>query len=437
MPLQRPFLIKLLGPVLAFTAALALLVLLNHSSSPPALERANVGGTAAPGRSTDERIAALQSVLKADQKNTDAYVSLGNAYLQKVRETGDSAFYVRAQKVLERALNQAPGNAGALAGMGSLALARHDFRAALRYGLEAHSAAPDVTLIYAVIVDAEVELGRYAEAGRTLQRMVDLKPNLASYARVSYYRELHGDLTGAVEAMKLAVSAGGDAPENLAYVQTLLGNLEFDRGHLAEAEHAYRLALARFPRHVPANAGLARAEAARGELSAATRRYRAVVARLPLPEYVIGLGETELAAHRRAAGREDLALVRAEERLLQQNGVNTDVELALFETNHGSAERAVELARRAWAAAPSVRSADALGWALTRSGRPEAGLSFAKRALALGSKDPYFLYRAGMTARAAGKAALARRCLARSLAHNPHFSPLYAPRAKRALEALR
>jgi tetratricopeptide (TPR) repeat protein len=287
-----------------------------------------------------------------------------------------------------------------------------------------------------VIADAQIELGRYDDAARTLQRMVDLKPNLSSYARVSYFRELHGDLNGAAEAMRLAVSAGGDAAENVAYVQTLLGNLEFERGRLGAARHAYRQALARFPKYVAADAGLARVEAARGDLPGAIVRYRSVVARLPLPEHVIALGEAELAAGRRAAARRDFALVGAEQRLLQRSGVNTDTELAVFEANHGSSERAVVLARRSRSAAPSVRSADALGWALTSAGRPHEGLGWAKRALALGSADPLFLYHAGIAARDAGRADLARRYLARSLAHNERFSPLYGPRARRALEAL-
>ncbi|MFN2450656.1 MAG: hypothetical protein ABR508_12865, partial [Candidatus Baltobacteraceae bacterium] len=77
------------------------------------------------------------------------------------------------------------------------------------------------------------ELGRYEQARRSLQRMIDMRPNLASYARVSYYRELHGDLDGALQAMSLAVSAGGQVPENVAYVQTLLGDLQATRGHRA------------------------------------------------------------------------------------------------------------------------------------------------------------------------------------------------------------
>jgi hypothetical protein len=97
----------------------------------------------------------------------------------------------------------------------------------------------------------------------------------------------------------------------------------------------------------------------------------------------------------------------------------------------------VALGRRAYAAAPSVRSADALGWSLTRAGRPAEGLRYSTEALRLGSRDALFLYHAGIAARDAGRVDLARRYLARSLAGNPRFSPLHAPRAMRALESLR
>jgi tetratricopeptide (TPR) repeat protein len=437
LTLNRPLIAKLLVPLAAFAATLAAIVLLNRSSSPPSVSSSSGGTFVAPGASTDAQIAGLERDLAENPKSVDLYSELGNLYLQKVRETGDASFYARAQTAFGQGYERNPHDAGTLTGMGALALARHDFRGGLRYGLQAHAEAPEVVRPYGVIVDAQIELGRYDGAQRTLQRMVDMKPNLSSYARVSYFRELHGDLNGAVSAMQLAVSAGGDSAENVAYVQTLLGNLEFERGQLAAARRAYRLALARFPKYVAADAGLARVEAVRGDLPAAIERYRSVVARLPLPEHVIALGEAEIAAGRPAAARRDLALVGAEERLLQQNGVNTDTELAVFEANHGSSARAVMLAHRAWAAAPSVRSADAIGWGLTSAGRPGEGLGWARRALALGSVDPLFLYHAGIAARDAGRPDLARTYLARSLAHNARFSPLYAPRAQRALGALR
>ena len=69
--------------------------------------------------------------------------------------------------------------------------------------------------------------GRYGAAIATVQRMVDLRPDLASYSRVAYLRELHGDIAGAIDAMQLAVSAAGPATENTEYVRVQLGNLYF------------------------------------------------------------------------------------------------------------------------------------------------------------------------------------------------------------------
>ena len=59
-----------------------------------------------------------------------------------------------------------------------------------------------------------------------------------------------------------------------------------------------------------------------------------------------------------------------------------------------------------------MRSADALGWALTRSGRPAAGYRWALRALRLGSRDPLFRLHAGIAAQGAGLPAAAARHLA-------------------------
>jgi len=376
------------------------------------------------------------AVPRSAARDVEGWVARADGHLQAVRETGDASQYARAETLLRRAAGVRPRDSGVLVGLGNLALARHEFRAALRHGRAARVAAPETVRPYAVLVDALIELGRYEEAGRSLQRMIDLKPNLASYARVSYFKELHGDLPGAIEAMELAVSAGSGTAEGVAYVQTLLGNLEFERGRIAPSRRAYLLALQQFPGHVPAEAGLARVDAATGRLARAIARMQRIVDRLPLPEHVVTLGELELAAGRRAAATERFALVDAQRRLLASAGVNTDVEIALSEADHGDVRRAVRLGRAAWRAAPSIRSADALAWALTRAGRAKEGLRMARRAVKLGSRDPLILTHAGLTARLAGDRALARRYLSRALEGNPRFSALWAPRAHRALEAV-
>jgi len=437
MTLSRPKLSSLLTAGVAFAAVLAVLMLINRP--PP---RSPEGGSLADGAtpretSTDARIRSLQQELRARGDQPQTYAALGAAYMQRLREVGDLDLYRRADLAFSRALESEPRNLDATVGIGTLALARHDFRAALRYGQTARRINPASFAPFAVLVDAQIELGRYAAARHTLQRMIDFKPTLASYARVSYYRELQGDVKGALDAMRLAVSAAPAAGENRSYVLSLLGNLQFDRGKIAAAAGSYRAALAGFPSYPPAETGLARVEAARGRLEPAITRLRGVVQRLPLPDYVVRLGETELAAGLQDAARSDFELVRAQQRLLGASGVNTDAEIALFEADHGSPRRALSLGRRAYGAAPSIRSADALGWALTRAGRPRQGLSYARRALGLGSRDPLFLYHAGIAARGAGEPARAGDYLGRALADNPRFSPLYAPRARRALRGLR
>ena len=161
-----------------------------------------------------------------------------------------------------------------------------------------------------MVADAQVELGRYAAAARTIQRLVDLKPGLASYARVSYFRELSGDVDGAVAAMRLAVSAGG-SPESTAYVQTLVGDLELARGRTDAARDAYRFALRDVPSYPQALTGLARIDAASGALPRAAARLRRSTDRLPLTSALTLLAEVERAAGRDRAARGDLAAARA------------------------------------------------------------------------------------------------------------------------------
>ena len=429
---------KAAAALAVFAAAAAVLTLANGSSPTPAASPG--GGTGAgrvpTGQSSALAVEAREEAVRAAPDHARRHADLGGSYLQRVRETGEVELYARAEAAFRRALALDPREAGAVSGLGTLALARHDFASALRLGRRARRLAPQSLEPFPVLVDALIELGRYRSAARSLQRWIDLKPTLASYARVAYLRELHGDLDGAAEALRLARSAGGGSAENVAFVEGLLGNLEFLRGRLGSARGLYRRALGRFPGYGPATAGLAGVEVAGGDSSTGIRRLRDLMERAPLAEHAIALAEAELAAGRLRSGQRALDLARDLHRQEQQRGVNTDHETAVFEADHGAPDQALELARRAWAAAPNVRAADALAWTLTVSGRPREGLRYARLALRLGSVDPLFLYHAGMCARAAGRPALARRWLSRALALNPRFSPLHAPRARRALRAL-
>jgi len=430
-------------PLLVFGAVLGALTLVNRfDAAAPVVPAAAPVGAAVADRAGGDRVEELQRAIAARPDDAPAYAALGEAFLQRARETGDPGWYARAGRAFAAGLRRDPRDLGALLGAGTLANLRHDFRAGLRLGEAAHRAEPALARPYVVLADAQIELGRYRAALASIQRLVDLKPGLASYARASYFRELSGDRAGALAAMRLAVSAGGTA-ESVAYVQVLLGDLELGRGRVGAARDAYRAALAAMPAYPQALAGLARVAVAGGDLRGAAARLRPSVARLPLTTTLTLLADVELAAGRRAAGAAQLAVVRAQRRLLAAAGAVPDAEAVLFEADHGAPARAIALGRRVWRSAPSVRSADALGWALTRAGRPLAGLRWAHRALRLGSLDPLFRYHAGIAARAvsaraegaraAGTRAEAARDLRIAAAGRGALSPLAYRRVQEAL----
>ena len=288
---------------------------------------------------------------------------------------------------------------------------------------------------HAVMGDALVELGRYRMAFRAFQRMVDVEPGLASYARVSYARELTGDLDGAVAAMRAARDVAG-TPQDIAFASYQLGQLAWNTGDVAEAERRYLEATAFDPEWVEPQAGLARIAWARGDLDEAIEGLREVVARAPLPEHVVMLGELLHASGDAEGAALQFDLARAEVDLMSTSGVAVGLELALFEADHGDPRAAIAAARAEWERRRSVHVADAYAWTLHAAGRDRLAAEISERALSLGTRDARFLYHAGMIRLALGEEARASALLRGALRTNPWFSVDGARDAREALAAL-
>lgn len=401
-------------------------------AAPAALAERALGGTA--GGVSAGAVAALEQQARVTPRDPELLVQLGFAYQLRWRETGDAGFLPRSETALRRALRARPDEANAVLGLGSLALIRHEFRAALVEGRRARRLLPGSARPFGVIGDALVELGRYPEAFAAFERMVSLRPSLASYARVAYARELVGDREGALAAMRLALDASGGQPEPTAWALVEVAKLERALGRRREARRDARAALRAVPGYPSARVELARIEAADGRIESAIAHARRAADALPTSHALSLLADLLDRSGRHVQADRQRATVGVVDRLLAANGVRVDLESAVYRADNLIRPReTVELARRARAARPSIYGYDALAWALARAGRCSEALPFARRALRLGTEDPVLHFHLGYAQGCAGDAAARRDSYRQALALDPEFSMRWAPVARAVL----
>ncbi len=382
-------------------------------------------------------VTALQEQLRRVPANDRAWAQLGAAYVQQARTTADPGLYGQAEGAFAESLRLHPeGNDLALTGQASLAAAQHEFARAVELADAALAVNPYAAGALAVKVDGLVELGRYERSRATLERLLRLRPGVDAFARASYARELRGDVDGARLALERAAQVAS-VPADKAFAQHYLGELAWHEGDLDRASAAYDHALATDPSFVPALAGRAKVAASRGDVDRAVADYRTAVGRQPQPGTLLELGELLEATGRPDQAQQQYAVVRATQQLFAESGQVVDAELALFEADHGDADLAVELARKAHAAGPdSIIVQDAYAWALHAAGQDRQALPLVRAAARTGLRSAAFAYHRGVIEAAVGNEDAARTALERALSLNPTFSPLHAPRARALLAEL-
>jgi tetratricopeptide (TPR) repeat protein len=363
----------------------------------------------------------------------DALAVLALAYQQRARETGDPAYYRLSDTALRRA-SVTDGPQPLIAqGEASLSNTRHRFRDGLRLAREAIRLDAGNGSAYGALGDALLNLGLYKQAFEVYDAMALKAPGIASFTRVANARDLIGRPKAAVAADELALEADATIPEQIAWTMTQIGNVDFNMGRLGAAAKAYRRALRRFPAYVHAEVGLARVEASVGHYGEAIAGLRRAVTVLPIPAYVIWLGDILHVSGHEGAARRQYALVGAIEKLFAANGVRTELQTAVFDLDHDrNVADALARARTAYEFAPSIYAEDALAWGLYRSGKCEEAKTRSVRALRLGTRDALLVFHRAMIERCLGSAS-ARSWFRRALAINPYFSFLWAPVARAKL----
>lgn len=403
----------------------------SHKPQPNAEKSEN----AVTANSLNPRIEAAQRFIEKNPASASGYNQLAAAYIQTARENGDFSLNAKAEAANTRALELEPQNADALRQKATLLLAFHRFQDALEMGNQLRQTNPQDAFVYGVLTDANVELGNYAEAVAAAQAMVDLKPNLESYARVSYLRSLYGDSAGAINAMNTAAQiAAASDKESRAWCLVHLGEEYFKTGKYTEAEKYYDAALQALPDYHLALAGKGRARAANNDFEAAIKFLTAAQNRVPLTDIAVSLGDiyTRIGDQEEARKQYELA-----EFVEQKFGNREQRTLALMWADQDKKlDEALEIARRESAERRDIYTSDILAWCLYKKGDFDGAKKAISEAMRLKSKDARIFYHAGMIEKSLGNRKAAADFLKKSLALNPAFDFLQAEKARQILKEL-
>ena len=365
-----------------------------------------------------------------------AWATLGTAHLERGRVTGDPTSFARAEQAVRRSLALHPAENGeALVARGALANARHDFAAARADALAAIRFNAYDADAYAVLVDAETQLGRPAAATAAVQRLLDLRPGLSAYARASYDLEQRGRAVQAAALMRRALDTAVD-PADVAFCRLQLGDLAWHAGDLIGAGREYAAGLAADPSSAGLQRGRARVAAATGRLDSALADYADLTSRAPLPGYLLEHAELLRSAGRDAQATAQLELATAAHGVFSANGGTDGLTSAALAMAAGRPAEAVRAARAEWQRRQHADVADTLGWALHLAGEHAEAVGYARRAVGSGATYPAYAYHLGMIELALGHPMAAREQLTAALAGNPQFSPVDVPLARGALAGL-
>ena len=399
---------------------------------------------------TERVIQTMQGRVQRDPKDPAAYSSLGAAFFQRARETGDVEDFQLAEQALNKslALNNADFSAEpAYSTMAEVCMGEHRFSDAITYAQKALALGSGDLSSFAIVGDANADMGEYERAAIAYSRL-DLSDESAAQprnvyvrdSRTSYLKFVSGDTPGAIRLMQRAVAAGTEArlpAENLAWLYYELGEYEFQAGDIGEANHAYLTALTIHPGDYRAMAGLGKLRGTQGRYDEAIKLYQSAIAVVPMPQYVAELGDLYSQAGNLAEAKKQYQLVEYIGMLGHINQVLHNRDLALFYADHDiKLDEALALAHKEFEVRHDIYTWDVLAWALYKNGKYQEASDAMEHALRPGTRDALLFFHAGMIAGQLGQKSNAKEKLQAALNINPGFHVIYAGVARRQLKTL-
>lgn len=223
-------------------------------------------------------------------------ILLSQLFIKEARVTGEHGhYYPGALAILDDALTDKKLTQDykflALTTKAGVQLSLHDFADALHTGNQAALLNPSNAQIHGVLIDANVELGNYSKAVKLADRMMSIKPDIRSYSRVSYLREIYGDVEGSIEAMTMAVKSGYPGYEETAWAMLTLGDIYKEYGQLENALKVYNEILDIRPNYPFALGAIGDVQALKGMESEAEASFKKAMAIIPEVGFYISLAD--------------------------------------------------------------------------------------------------------------------------------------------------
>jgi tetratricopeptide (TPR) repeat protein len=389
---------------------------------------------------TDQLLVFWRERVERDPRDYISMTYLGQTFLRKARETGDTGNHARAEAAFQGALAINPNYEPTLVYLAALRYTQHDFATALDLATRAYSRDPRLNQALATIGDAQIELGRYNEATETYKKLAEKAPGPAVDSRLARQAWLRGQPDEALRLARQAVEGAqglGLQGEAIAWYHVQFGEYFFNTGRYDEAAEQYTQAGNRFANYYLAFAGLGKVRAAQGRYPEAITNYERAVAVVPQPDLLAVLGDVYSLVGRTADAEQQFATVEFIGKLEAMNQVLYNRQLVLFRANHDrEIDGAVDAARREYAVRQDIYGADALAWALFKAGHDDEAAAMSERAMALGTRDALLYYHAGMIAARQGDNERAKQLLGEALMINPGFDPVQAAVARQTFAGL-
>jgi len=383
--------------------------------------------------------------IRSNPSDIKSLTGLAAVYLQEARSSGNFSYYDKAaMNCVNRILKKDGGNFEALTFRAMIYLSQHHFAEGLKAASEIVKTYPYSAFVYGVLLDANVELGNYKSALDDADKMVSIRPDMRSYSRISYLREIYGDIPGAVEAMKLAVEAGAPGTEGTEWARVQLGKLYEQLGEMRYAEMHYMISLNNRPGYPHALAGLARIAVSNKNYSKAIQLYSQADSASNDYSFKEALVEAyQLAGDKQSSLTTANKIIKEMENAAaamakgDSSGHYADREMAYAYLAVNNYDKAIDHALLEYNRRPNnIDANETVAWAYYEKGDYVKAQFYIKSALQTDCKNPTLLCHAGLICAKAGDKDNAKNYLQQALKNNPNISPFLRSEAEDALNSL-